>query len=154
MKYLKLFNENTDNFKEELQDFCDMNLAYLLDEGFTLQYARYNKSLYSVTLIKNPGERHKFTWDEVKDRYIPFLQLLSKRYELIDFSNPYRSNDHTLKSKVIRFEVEPPKGTYITSHTYCDVDQVIKDEPIEKILNGILSITIKVKNKYETLKTI
>ena len=143
MKYLKLFNENTDNFKEELQDFCDMNLAYLLDEGFTLQYARYNKSLYSVTLIKNPGERHKFTWDEVKDRYIPFLQLLSKRYELIDFTTGYDGKRHHLK--VIRFEVEPPEGIHFSTWSYCQLDQVIKDEPIEKILNGIISITIKVK---------
>jgi hypothetical protein len=32
MRYLKPLNENTDNFKEELQEFCELNLAYLLDE--------------------------------------------------------------------------------------------------------------------------
>jgi hypothetical protein len=37
MKYLKPFNENIDNFKEELQDFCEMNLAYLLDEGTKIE---------------------------------------------------------------------------------------------------------------------
>ena len=33
MKYLKPFYENTENFKEELLDFCESNLAYLLDEA-------------------------------------------------------------------------------------------------------------------------
>ena len=35
MKYLKPFNEDilSDKFPEELQDFCETNLAYLIDEG-------------------------------------------------------------------------------------------------------------------------
>ena len=34
MKHIKRFNEALDeNFREELQDYCELNLAYLLDEG-------------------------------------------------------------------------------------------------------------------------
>jgi hypothetical protein len=33
MKHLKRFNENKENFKEDLQDFCEKNLAYLLDDS-------------------------------------------------------------------------------------------------------------------------
>ena len=33
MRFLRRFNESLEG-KEELQDFCEMNLAYLLDEGF------------------------------------------------------------------------------------------------------------------------
>jgi len=34
MKHLRKFNESLN--KEELQDFCDTYLAYLLDEGYSI----------------------------------------------------------------------------------------------------------------------
>ena len=38
MKHLKRFNESTDeNFKEELQEFCELNLVYLTDDGAEIQ---------------------------------------------------------------------------------------------------------------------
>lgn len=36
MKHLRKFNEGSEGLtqQEEVQDFCEMNLAYLMDEGF------------------------------------------------------------------------------------------------------------------------
>ena len=35
MKHLKRFNESVT--QEDLQDFCESSLAYLMDEGFTIK---------------------------------------------------------------------------------------------------------------------
>ena len=100
MKHLKKFNESLN--KEELQDFCDTYLAYLLDEGYSIvnrgdssnswigKYGPgYGDDL--ITLKKgNDSDRRVqidspeflFTWDEIKDQFIPFLHMLSKKYTI------------------------------------------------------------------------
>jgi hypothetical protein len=102
MKYIRPFNENVDNLVEELQDLCDTSLAYLYDEGYNISLAVRDKVKYPgknhivVSLglqeenftpfrvglrLQNDGYRN-FYWHDVKDYYIPFLQLLVRRYEL------------------------------------------------------------------------
>lgn len=83
MKYLKPFNENTDNFKEELQDFCDNNLAYLLDEGTEIQIVEQPGGHEGLHLIRILLERPK-KWDDIKDHMIPFLTRLQNKYEITD----------------------------------------------------------------------
>jgi hypothetical protein len=96
MKHLKKFNENLQSDEvEQLKDFCETSLAYLLDDG-------YNVSLFIRDKVKYPGKNHvivslglpkyktpssaldygRFHWNDVKDYYIPFLQMLQRRYEL------------------------------------------------------------------------
>ena len=81
MKYLKLFNENTDNFKEELQDFCELNLAYLLDEGTEIQimFEGY-EGLHQIRILLDEAK----PWDDIKDHMIPFLTRLQNKYEITD----------------------------------------------------------------------
>lgn len=76
--------------KEELEDFCDTYLSYLTDEGFFIEYEElYGGHLTNVTIRHSKREdsrySHDFSWDEVKDRFIPFLQMLSKEYKLFNF---------------------------------------------------------------------
>lgn len=76
--------------KEELEDFCDTHLAYLTDEGFTIDYEElYGGHCTNVTIRHSKREdrkySHDFSWDEIKDRFIPFIQMLSKEYELFNF---------------------------------------------------------------------
>jgi hypothetical protein len=80
MKYLKLFNESLEA-DEELQDFCDMNLAYLIDEGFktTIESYKYSKIIY-FTKIGKDYESETFEWKEIKNSFIPFLTLLDRKY--------------------------------------------------------------------------
>jgi len=78
MKHLKRFNETTDNFKEELQDFCEMNLAYLLDEGTKIEIIDFPDN--ALIEIKLPPTY----WDDIKDHMIPFLTRLQNKYKLID----------------------------------------------------------------------
>lgn len=89
MKHLKRFNEGVT--QEDLQDFCESSLAYLMDESFNVTIrggddprARATTGQFGIFLAKNNG-REFFKWDDVKDYYIPFLQLLSNRYDIGTF---------------------------------------------------------------------
>ena len=89
MKHLKKFNESMN--KEGLQDFCDTYLAYLLDDGYSIEASEIGFGEY-VLVLRN-GKRldnvpvdspeFLFTWDEIKDQFIPFLHMLSKQYTII-----------------------------------------------------------------------
>lgn len=83
MKHLKRFNEATDNFKEELQEFCELNLAYLLDEGTEIQIVEQPGGHEGLHLIRILLDRPK-KWDHIKDHMIPFLTRLQNKYEITD----------------------------------------------------------------------
>lgn len=91
MKYLKRIFESLD--KDELQDFCEMNLAYLLDnEDFRIDIEYFDdligQYLVVIKLVKmvelSPGERMTtmYQWQEVKDYIVPFIVQLNKNYSL------------------------------------------------------------------------
>lgn len=93
MKHLRKFNESLN--KEELQDFCDTYLAYLLDEDFSIEYLgkKSNKDQDDSEIISlKKGYRTDsmaiadpslmFSWDEIKDHFIPFIHMLSKQYTI------------------------------------------------------------------------
>ena len=103
MKHLKKFNESMK--REELQDFCETYLAYLLDSDFSIEYlgrkshamnykeAPGNKDLDDSEIISlKKGHRTDsvaigdpsliFSWDEIKDHFIPFIYMLSKQYTI------------------------------------------------------------------------
>ena len=81
MKYLKLFNETVENFKEELQEFCELNLAYLLDDGTEIQimFEGY-EDLHQIRILLDEAK----PWDDIKDHMIPFLTRLQNKYEITD----------------------------------------------------------------------
>jgi hypothetical protein len=76
MKYLKPFNESKEIFVEELKDFCETNLAYLLDEGGKVQvYTFENETLLHIDINNS-------TWSNIKDHMIPFLIRLKNNYHI------------------------------------------------------------------------
>ena len=98
MKHLKKFSalhslleqSNESLNKEELQDFCDTYLAYLLDEGYSIEASEIGFGEY-VLVLRNENRPTDvpidspellFTWEEVKDQFIPFLHMLSKQYTI------------------------------------------------------------------------
>jgi len=97
MKHLKKFNESLN--KEELQDFCDTYLAYLLDDDYTCDVETgyewshttekiTSKLVTKIILLKyknNSSKTEKFLWDNVKDHFISFIHLLSKDYNIDNF---------------------------------------------------------------------
>ena len=79
MKHLKRFNEATENFREELRDFCENNLAYLLDEGRLL----VEDSRDNLVRVQLNFDRVK-DWNEIKDHIIPFFIRITNKYEVVE----------------------------------------------------------------------
>jgi hypothetical protein len=94
MKYIKNFNLIVESVKDDLKEFCEMNLAYLMDDDYKVMITRRD-SLPSFSPGHKPGHLiHFYRWiggktnfwefSEVQDHFIPFLQRLSKEYTVIE----------------------------------------------------------------------
>ena len=78
MKHLRRFDES---LKDELQDFCETYLAYLIDEGFRIYVSKFEGDDFHQIMIGTP-ESSNSLWSEMKDHILPFLHFLFKDYEL------------------------------------------------------------------------
>jgi len=148
MKHLKSFNEDITsfNFEEDLQEFCEMNLAYLLDEA-ELQIVESPGGWHELHLIRillNEPKR----WNEIKDHMIPFLTRLVSKYEISN--QPFRESSYssyitsqafpgkTIKSKVedIRLHISfddnhrPDTNELYPQSSYmkCQIKDLIEDK--------------------------
>ena len=82
MRFLRKFNEAVN--KKELKEFCEMYLAYLIDEGFEIEIV--SEDGLEFVRIYDYQDR-PFQWSEVKDHFIPFLRMLELNYNLEDKRN-------------------------------------------------------------------
>ena len=122
MRYIKSFNESQDNFKEELQDFCEMNLAYLLDEGTKIEIIDFPDN--ALIEIKLPTT----TWEKVKDHMIPFLTRLQNNYQIIETVLGGVRYDAKVKGAIWDFP-NPLEFTNIPFY----VKDIIKDEDVRSL---------------------
>lgn len=82
MRYLRKYNESSEIFVDELQDFCKTNLAYLIDGG--LQVDIKDIGLYNnVRLNEIKITLNNSSWVSIKDHMIPFLIRLRNNYNVI-----------------------------------------------------------------------
>jgi hypothetical protein len=128
MKHLRSFNESIDH--DELKDFVESCLAYLLDEGFHVFIPRGISDdgttaiwlgLSNQYAVKSNG----FTWDDIKDYYIPLLKLLSNRYQIIGFGEPSRGLEDSTSQ--VRFRLHQGYN-----------DDAFRDFPLYKVVNDDL----------------
>ena len=91
MKHLKKFESYIDPEKvdkEELREFCEMYLSYLLDEGFEIYIVEHH-FMCEINLHRSSypeqWQYSGFKWEEIVDRFIPFLKVLYDRY--VSFGN-------------------------------------------------------------------
>jgi hypothetical protein len=103
MKHLRRYNESyTQQDLDELKEFCDVHLSYLIDEDYKVSVQDFETDSGSVlqVVVKPPKVMRKNNWvrkletrlkeEEVgtpfgtfKDRLIPFVYMLLKDYRLI-----------------------------------------------------------------------
>lgn len=103
MKHLRRFNEGyTQENLDELKDFCEDHLSYLIDEDYKVSVQDFETNVCSVfqVVVRPPKVIRKNNWvrkletglkeEEVgtpfshfKDRLIPFVYMLLKDYRLI-----------------------------------------------------------------------
>ena len=89
MKYLKLFNESlSDLTYVEVLDFCEANLAYLMDDGFTisLQSDRFNNEIDWEVRLRND---ENLKWDYIENHLVPFFAHLDREFELCNISSTH-----------------------------------------------------------------
>lgn len=141
MRHLKSFNESS--FLSEdlnvLQSFCETYLAYLIDEGFGIR-VRHGSRKDRARIEFYKEEIHfpvPFNWNDVKDHYIPFYQMLSKEYEISTTSvhepNFYSSNRPKSGDEVrtcsVKFEYRKPgKQLWETEAKWFTEEEIISDE--------------------------
>ena len=127
MKHLRRYNESIDH--DELKDFVESCLAYLLDEGFHVFIPRGLSGdstaiwlgLSNQYAVKSNG----FTWDQIKDYYIPLLKLLSNRYQIIGFGEPSRGREDSTSQ--VRFRLHQGYN-----------DDAFRDFPLYTVVNDTL----------------
>ena len=120
MKYLRKYNESFEQqmAREELLDFCENNLAYLVDEGYDIYVKEDRDSLLfaltipSDTSTEEDYDAGEFKWDDIKDHFIPFLTRLNSNYEI---------------NGSAQFFTNRPGETW----TYYTVQEMIDDKPSE-----------------------
>lgn len=161
MRYLKRFNEGLQlKEAEELMDFAENCLAFLLDEGFQLELVdRYGRDpndpsfdedteYYWIDLygpINDEDNTRNFNWDEVKDYYIPFISLINNRYRLVE-------NERAYKGDLVYFKVQT--GRRFDEHSFFNftVEEIMNDKvTIPKndfsYEDNIFCISIKISGK-------
>lgn len=90
MRYIKKFDSLiVESVREGLKEFCEMNLAYLLDDDYrvyiTLPYSSFFGKSYIINFIKwRFDHKLSFSWEDIMDHFIPFLQRLSASYTVDD----------------------------------------------------------------------
>jgi hypothetical protein len=100
MKHIKPFNEAKDNwFNIKASDVLDFannsHLAYLLDEGYTIDVRRpsggthddndvlSDRSYIRIINLENTTRSIPKPWDEIKDYFIPFLERFVNEFGLL-----------------------------------------------------------------------
>jgi len=103
----KRFNESVNEY--DLKDYCETNLAYLMDDGLKVEpdfyiCSEYNELDELSVLLSWGGHRRK--WFEIKDHIIPFLHRLRNEYELdeVYFGNDPDTAEY--RNKFFRFSVQ------------------------------------------------
>ena len=150
MRYLKTF-ESVD-IESQLRDFSETYLAYLLDGDFELSviwnghgYLGREEDDYNINLVKlNDYGATGFTWNEVKDSYIPFLHMLDKQYEIMDEGEASRNAG--------QWDV-PCICLYNGSQNFCvSIKDVLSGDPLPGRYDDVplLEITLQVGMKKIT----
>ena len=154
MRYIKRYNEdNSEGLDEqEIKDFCEMNLAYLLDDGLRVlvspDYFDLKVIDYKVTLSFRLFANKR--WGQIKDHVIPFLTHLRNEYDLVaDLGN--MKVDYSQKvflKNNIRIEIIGLENTY---PDWFNIDDVISEKivPAGRLQDDykIYIIQFKIKDK-------
>ena len=144
MKYLRTFNESIDN--DHLTDLCDMCLAYLMDDGYEYYIKGFSWLHTRVIYFDNKNIKNKstywpynteniFKWGDVKDHFIPFLQMLLKDYRIKE-----------VNMDVIR---EYERGTNVEQKTFMEsyLSTLIEDRLDDDTEIKLISVVIDDKPK-------
>jgi hypothetical protein len=148
--YSNLHRPNLIKIKvDELKDFCETYLAYLMDDSIkelkvgkprllqTDNYVCYNVEIYFNKSVH---------WDKIKDHFLPFLQMVQKEYVFRE--------DNKDKMCSIAWEVQGLNNLSISiPYTLQELldDEVESefDNPMGKIVGNVGSIKLEILEEVE-----
>lgn len=169
MKHIKKFNESLENHLEQLKDFCESNLVYLLDEGFQLKYDTQVIHFPEIRTVRHDGDagvnikimcpnyrKNNFFdnngalvsvvntyWSDIKDYIIPFLQRLCNEYQLYTY---YEEKKFDYEKTINLIKLKEDKYVALQEETkfkYYTLEDLIEDKlPQDK---WFYSLSVKVK---------
>ena len=151
MRYIKSYNESNSAglTEQDIQDFCEMNLAYLMDDGLRILVSPDSVRIfgvidYKVTLSFRSLMNKK--WVDIKDQVIPFLTHLRNEYDLIGIATD-RVVSPNLEFNVVSGVV----STYGSYPDFFHIDDVISEKivPTGRLKDDykVLSIQFKIKGE-------
>jgi hypothetical protein len=142
MKHLRKYNESITI--EDVELFVRNNLAYLLDDGYKLLFhekighPNFTKFIqisightYTRKIDDNIGDFKYFRWEDIKDDFIPFIEVLNDKYKVGNiifyrmFLDPSKKN-------------EPLHQQKYTSFLYKKISDINDDLSIENELREII----------------
>jgi len=109
MKHIIPFNEAiTGEFLSELKDFCELNLAYLIDDGLRVGVSKHPISTDNIAYVTiyNSSMVTGKRWNDLKDSMIPFFTRLRRDYNVVAFDKLPVSYRPELSSNEVRFSLE------------------------------------------------
>jgi hypothetical protein len=124
MKHLKRFNESINEY--DLKDYCETNLAYLMDEGLEVKIDDYEGDV-SVALYLYQSNGHGRPWSEIKDQIMPFLHRFNNVYEINSLED---GSDKFIIVQVVHLNFGS-KELYIS---YDELENLPEKTIIEKII--------------------
>lgn len=127
LKYIKLFENLFSELESEINNLCEYGLVSLTDDGFIYIISNIDGDIVIELKIHDneyPNSVNPFIWPEIKDEFVPFLELLNTKY------NNY-----------IIFNYDDGK----TSELKCE--ELLKDDFKDMNPFGFESINIVVKSK-------
>lgn len=115
MKHLRKYNLfESKEYKctlQEIDSFCKVNLAYLIDDGVNIIVDEDYQDYIVITL----DNAHNIKWNKIKNDFLPFLELINDRYKL--------TTDNKNSSKLIRFTAKKRKDS-----KYFTIDEIMRDD--------------------------
>ena len=116
MKYLKFFNESR---TDELKQFCNDNLAFFIDDGFSVKCKDYyGDGDITISIKKDKLKDINFNWFDVRDDIIPFMIMLYDRY----------NDKYTIDITFITSEFNKKDVSYSNSHIDIKIGDIIGDK--------------------------
>jgi hypothetical protein len=95
LKEAKLF----EGFKDDLADFVEDHLAYLIDDGFSVKTtdshlygSGYTKIRIELEELLNSEHDKDFNWDQIEDKFVPFIYMLNRDYSISEIKFFYEGS--------------------------------------------------------------